>query len=244
MKRTGLGLLAVAALSLSLGQVALGADMRPRVAKAPPPPPPPPMIVSSWTGCYLGANIGGASANRSFREIYYSGYDDLGSHNATGFVGGGQIGCDYQFNTFVLGVRGMFDGSTQSGSHSVDNPPWGTDHYNTKVHWFGDVVGRLGFAISPSALIYAKGGWAWIRESHRLDSFSVSTTRNGWTVGGGAEWMFAPNWSVFAEYGYYNFGNKTWSGTWDTIRVKSEQHVGLVGVNFRFGAGGPFAARY
>ncbi|MGA9562645.1 MAG: porin family protein, partial [Pseudolabrys sp.] len=83
LKRTSL--LAVVAAAIVSTTGAFAADL-PR--KAPPayiPPPPPPL---TWTGCYIGANIGGAfgdaSATFNFGEI---------STNGSGFAGGGQIGC-------------------------------------------------------------------------------------------------------------------------------------------------------
>src|SRR5262249_55519438 len=69
----------------------------------------------SWTGCYVGANVGGGWASNSSNDVAGAvtgvAGADLGSHTAGGFIGGGQIGCDYQAGVCVFGLQGMFDGS-------------------------------------------------------------------------------------------------------------------------------------
>ena len=66
--------------------------------------------------------------------------------------------------------------------------------------------------------------------------------KNGYTVGGGLEYMFAPNWSAKAEYQYYNFGTTTFTAGPPAVvgaRLKDDEHSVKVGVNYRFGWGGP-----
>src|SRR5438876_19109 len=66
-------------------------------------------------------------------------------------------------------------------------------------------------------------------------------------VQGGFEYMFAPNWSAKAEYQYYNFGNTTFTtGPADIAgrSFRNDEHTAKVGVNYRFGWGGPAASRY
>src|SRR5581483_7120973 len=98
MKKFLLGAVAFAALVAS---PAIAADLRARpVYKAPPAPMTP---YFTWTGCYIGGNVGGAYAYKSFSDTagFYTGIpgQDLGSHGATGFIGGGQVGCDYQIGS-------------------------------------------------------------------------------------------------------------------------------------------------
>src|SRR5437660_1080789 len=69
----------------------------------------------------------------------------------------------------------------------------------------------------------------------------------GFSIGAGLEYMFAPNWSAKAEYQYYNFGSTTiTSGPADVVGVRGreDEHTVKVGVNYRFGWGGPSASRY
>src|SRR6266851_5433214 len=105
----------VAALStIALTQIAAAADL-PR--KAPAYTPPPPAPIYSWTGCYVGANIGaGWQKNKPHDPSWLDPLGnpwELGSVTDTGVVGGGQAGCNYQFagTGFVVGIQGMFDGA-------------------------------------------------------------------------------------------------------------------------------------
>jgi len=103
---------------------------------------------------------------------------------------------------------------------------------NRRVDWLGTVRGRLGWLITPTLLIYGDGGLAYGGISSTasiigqnvgvnlglccgnppFDSFGrFSETRVGWTAGGGAEWMFLPNWSAKVEYLYYDLGRVTYS---------------------------------
>ncbi len=227
-----------AAIAMLASVPALAADMAARpIYKAPPPPPAP---AYNWTGCYIGANLGGGWTHDEF----HFGAENEGTLNKAGFVGGGQVGCDYQFGSnFVIGVQGMFDGTTIKGT---DVDPNDTDRYPTTLHWFGTVTGRLGYLVTPSVLIYGKGGAAWVNES--IDYFSVGIlsgqtgdfTRNGWDAGGGLEWMFAPNWSAFVEFDHMGFGTKNVfvanvsppGGFTETIKQSVDKV--LVGVNWRF----------
>jgi len=239
----------IAGIALVAGAPAHAADLR---ARRPPPPPPPPVVapvpVFSWTGCYIGANIGGAWAHKDFSV---NGFDD-GSHSASGIAGGGQIGCDYQFaSNWLIGIQGMFDGADLTGDRS-----FGDETFHTKVRWFGTVTGRLGFLVTPSFLIYGKGGVAFVGDHHSFteDSSFASTgdfTRTGWDAGVGLEWMFFPSWSVWLEWDHMGFGdrNETFifpNGHFFVENVKQNVDKVLVGVNYRFGfgKGAPIAARY
>src|SRR5689334_19905965 len=99
MRKSSFMLLA-AAIGLAASQ-ASAADL-PRKAPAYAPPPPPMM---TWTGCYLGGNIGGAFGHFSIDTPF-----GTASEDGSGFAGGGQIGCDYQFSGgWVFGIRDNFD---------------------------------------------------------------------------------------------------------------------------------------
>src|SRR5206468_6342359 len=95
MKKILYASLAIAALVAS---PALAADMRAPVVKAPPMPAP----IYTWTGCYIGGNVGWGRTETRITD-FETGLDD-GRHTADGIVGGGQVGCDYQFaSNWVLG---------------------------------------------------------------------------------------------------------------------------------------------
>ena len=239
--RKSLLMLLAAAIGLAASQVASAADL-PR--KAPPPayiPPAPPMI--TWTGCYIGANIGGAfghaSADFNFGEV---------STNGSGFAGGGQIGCDYQFagTGWVIGIRNMFDGTSNNRSRTIDSGLLGGGVVNFDNRWFDTLTGRLGYAVAPTWLLYFQGGGAWANTSADITFNGVqfgqgSRTRSGWTVGGGVEWMFAPHWSAFLEGNYMDFGSNDRTAFFSVCPVggcafstKATEATVLVGVNYRF----------
>ena len=242
MRKHSLMLLAVA-IGLAASQ-ASAADL-PRKAPVYTPPPPPPI---TWTGCYLGANVGGVFSNRSADF----GFGEISADNS-GFAGGGQIGCDYQFagSGWVIGFRNMFDGtSLNRGGTFVDGVGNAVtvDFHN---NWFDALTGRLGYAFAPGWLLYGQGGVVWAKNSvdvtiNTVDFGSVSRTRTGWTAGGGVEWMFTRGWSAFLEGNYYDFGSNTFSVS-DTTGFcpggvcnfdnKTTAASVLVGLNYRWGWG-------
>jgi outer membrane immunogenic protein len=237
-----------AAMLAALAGSATAADLGTRPLYQPPPPPPP---VFSWTGCYIGANVGGGWASKSSNDVTGAitgvAGGDLGSHTASGVIGGGQVGCDYQAGAWVFGVQGMFDGSGMEGSNT---DPSGLFSINSQVRWFATVTGRVGFTAAPTVLVYAKGGAAWVRDDYTLTDFTgatlanASTNPSGWTVGGGVEWVVAGNWTAFAEYDYLDFGTPGVSFTSNLggpalpINIKQNINSFLVGINYRFGPRG------
>ena len=261
MKKILLGAIATAVLAVP----ALAADLPARTyTKAPIAMAP----VATWTGCYVGGNIGGGWQKTSATDVgpdIPTATADAGTDTGTGVVGGGQIGCDYQFaSNWVVGVQGMFDGAGVKGSHLASSAYAGdnTETFSTKTNWFATLTGRLGYAITPQALLYAKGGVAFVNENYTdTDPAAVppfagqgSTNRTGWTVGGGGEYKFSPNWSVFAEYNYIGLGTKTSNYSYNCgsgcpgfvnpypYAEKQNLQTVLVGVNYRWG--GPIVAKY
>jgi len=253
-------LMAAAIASVSFAGAASAADMRMPVKALPPPVP-----VLSWTGCYIGGNVGGVWDRTSQTQIakvtgVAVGPNDFGSSNGSGFTGGAQVGCDYQFaSRWVVGVQGMFDFSNFSDQHTLPAFPAFFDVDNLKDVF--TVTGRVGYLFTPALLGYVKGGGAWARADYNIFGFgpplfaSESATginRQGWTVGAGLEWMFVRNWSVFGEFNYMDFGNKDIGfvqapgtvGVADVVRTRLQVEQFLVGVNYRFNFGGPVAARY
>jgi outer membrane immunogenic protein len=251
MRKASLTLVA-AAIGLAASQ-ASAADL-PR--KAPPAPPPPPPL--TWTGCYIGANIGGA-----WGRVELDTPSGEFSKSGAGFAGGGQIGCDYQFagSGFVIGFRNMFDGTTNNRERTfaVTGPGGlisasGTAEFHNR--WFDALTGRIGYAWQPASLIYFQGGAVWSRVEADLtltttvagvttvNSGSVSDTKTGWTIGGGWEYRFAPQWSVFIEGNYYDFGTRdrtiftpatTACAAGCALSAKTTAATALIGVNYRFG---------
>jgi outer membrane immunogenic protein len=237
MKRILLATVAIAALGSAS---ALAADMQRPAYKAPMVVPPPAL---TWTGCYIGANIGGAFGHARATD------DTTGaevSGNGSGVAGGGQIGCDYQFGGgFVIGFRNMFDGTSNKKSGTFPSNAFGGTSAvaNFNNQWFDTLTGRVGYAVAPAWLLYVQGGGAWAHTSTNVTVGGVqfgqtSNTRTGWTAGGGVEWMFAPHWSAFLEGNYMDFGSKSGSVTTGgfvfPVSTKATETTVLVGVNYRF----------
>ena len=182
------------------------AGVRSRASVVPP--------LYSWTGCFIGPNAGGGWSGTAFKDA--TTLISLGTNNsATGFFGGGQVGCDYQFGWAVFGIQGMFDG-IRATSNNIWFPEAGPTAVNTtSLRWLSTVTARLGIAPLPTLMVYLRGGFAKIADDHSVqtlagqDLFTASPTRSGWTAGIGLEWGFAPNWSLFAEYNYGDFATET-----------------------------------
>jgi outer membrane immunogenic protein len=122
------------------------------------------------------------------------------------------------------------------------------------------VTGRIGYLFTPQLLGYVKGGGAWTNTYTTIYgnlpvnflSESASADRQGWTVGGGLEYMFAKGWSVFGEYNYADLGRKdiTFTQGPNTVGVPTinstrlTMQTALVGVNYKFNFAGPVVAKY
>lgn len=229
---------AIATLS-SIG--AMAADLG--VSRPTPAPIMAPAAPVTWTGCYIGGNIGGAFGQVSVDTPFRS-----ASVDNTGFAGGGQIGCDYEFaRGWVIGIRDMFDGTTNHHSRTIGAGPLAGDVVDFHNRWFDTLTGRLGYSAVPNVLFYAQGGAAWARTQTTITDpvgvqvRDVLATRTGWTVGGGVEWMFVPHWSAFLEGNYMDFGSESRTVfaaptcvAGCTINAKATEANVLVGVNYRF----------
>ena len=242
MRKSALTLLA-AVIGLAAGQ-ASAADLQRRApAPAYVPAAAPPI---TWTGCYIGGNLGGifGRAEADF------GFGDLSSDNS-GFAGGGQIGCDYQFaGGWVIGFRNMIDWANLSRDRTVNFDTGDRATVKIKNDWFDTLTGRIGYAVAPSWLFYGQGGAVWAKNSAEIhingdDVGTLSRTRTGWTAGAGVEWMFAPNWSAFLEANYMDFGSNdrnisaplTVCASGCAFSTKATATTVLAGVNYRFNWG-------
>lgn len=242
------GALIAAVSAIAFTQIAFAADIPTKapVYKAAP------VVAPSWTGCYVGANVGyGWQKNQAFDAIALL---DTGSDTGTGVIGGGQVGCDYQFaSRWVIGIQGMVDGVNIKGNHSYPGNPLEILNFSTK--WVATLTGRIGYVVVPQALLYVKGGAAWMQIDYS-DTYpgggvkysgAADVTRNGWTIGGGVEYAFLPNWAVFAEYNYTDVGSRNVALTYTcssgvcpflnpyTYTEKHNLQTVLVGLNYRFG---------
>jgi len=242
MKKFLLGTVALVALGTAS---AVAADLPARTyTKAPVYAAP----VYNWTGFYAGVHIGAAfGGDNGFTTTDPT---VVGSNRDAAFLGGGQIGADYQFApNWLVGIEGQISGLSNSDRNftTVDGA------LRDRSDWLASVTGRLGYTWGPG-LIYAKGGVAF-RDDAGLAATAgllpAVTDRNstGYTVGGGLEYMFAPAWSAKVEYQYYNFDttNVAYTGATagpQSLSYKDDLHTVKVGLNYRFNWGGPVVAKY
>jgi outer membrane immunogenic protein len=253
---------------------AFAADLRraPVYLKTPP-------VLYTWAGFYGGANGGwvGSAGNTITLTGTDTGTAGLGSMLAngvipgslnlgySGFLGGGQVGYNWQSGNWVLGLEGDLDWVSAKSSavfpDCVLPPPLNglapplTVNAARELDWLGTVRGRIGYTPTAPFLLYATGGLA-VGE-HKLGIGLVDTTAAppanlfgqtsstsvGWTVGAGAEWMFARQWSVKAEYLYVDLGNisstisyayPTGQNSTLTATVRDRDNIVRGGVNYHF----------
>ena len=179
--------------------------------------PLPPAPIRSWTGCYIGANLGGVWDKISDIRTG-QGHPlaplDYGSDKGSAFVAGDQAGCDYQVGKWIVGVEGQYDWGKVNSTHVI--PPFPRFSYNTTLSNFATLAGRAGYTVLPQAFLYGKAGGAWTRDnlsvtipaSSGLSEFA-NVNFTGWTIGGGLEWLALPNVSLFAEYEFIDFHAKS-----------------------------------
>ena len=253
---------------LLVSMFALGSFTAPVMAADLYPPVEP--IPFSWNGFYLGGHAGYGWSDKKWTLID-SGNPNTGpedcsgcgevktSYGMDGFLGGFQLGYNYQINTIVIGgeVDFSFSGMDGTGSWQAgegegdpgpDEPEFTTDrNASTELNWLMTVGPKLGMAMDQT-LFYAEGGLAVADEDYshlgnRDRIYKGSETRTGWFIGAGLEHAFDSNWSAKVEYNYIDFGSDdvslrrtTGSGETRTaiFDVDQDMHVVKFGLNYRF----------
>jgi opacity protein-like surface antigen len=122
----------------------------------------------SWTGCYIGVNMGGGAAPQSRVDtlgIFAPPGTSLGDMTARGVVGGGQLGCDYQVGSFVFGLQGLLDLSGMKGSNVL---PTTILVNNSFVQTVATFTGRVGYTVLPTLLLYGKFGGAFAHDIYNI----------------------------------------------------------------------------
>ncbi len=215
---------------------ALAADIPYR--QAPPPVEAPIVPLFTWTGLYLGGQIGYGWGTDTL-TVYPAGFGTNFTPN--GVVGGGHVGFNYQINQFVAGIEGDVEGTGISRTYSP-----GGAVYNTKIPVQGSIRGRLGVAFDQ-VLLYATGGGEFAGiDTNYTGLGSFSHTQAGWTVGGGIEYAITGNWSVRAEYRYTDFGHFTdftpiAFGLGSSVTHHETENAVRAGFSYKFD---PFGVRY
>lgn len=199
----------VAAALVMLAAPAFAADYRR------PPQYADPLVAAplfNWTGFYVGLNGG-------------YGWGTGAGVSTSGFVGGGQLGFNYQLNGgLVLGAEtdialsGM-DGTAAGVTFSTD--------------YLGSVRARLGYAVDR-VMLYGTGGLAYGRGDLQIGGLSNKQTQWGWALGGGIEAMVAPQLSARIEYLYMDLGHATYGSVFGPVNVGLTTGLLRAGVNYKF----------
>jgi outer membrane immunogenic protein len=198
-------ILLASAGAIAIAGSASAADLRPPPVYLPPPP------IFTWSGIYIGGQVGYAWGSDPIDEV-----DTVFDHNAffndkpNGVIGGAHLGYNLQIAQWVVGLEGSVDGTSLHGTRTSAGPLPVT--MSTRPDVQGSIRGRVGVAFDR-VLIYGTGGAAFsgITNNYSLGfpsflSESDTKTRTGWTVGGGLEYAVTNNWSIRAEYRYSDFG--------------------------------------
>jgi outer membrane immunogenic protein len=204
---------------------AVAADMMPLPYKAPVP-------VTSWTGCYVGADAGAAWSAQDVANSASPALDQagvVGTINGAGAVFGGYAGCNLQVTpVWVVGLEGDFSKTHLGGIVDASNvftsgapAPNGGIGWTSRLNWIATIRGRVGYVFGPDLMFFVTGGAAWGGSSYSaFDTFaagcpvcsgtSFSETNTGYVAGLGFDWTpWHNNWMVRVEYLYHNLGGAT-----------------------------------
>ena len=209
--------------TLLFGGPAFAADM---VVKAPPPITAPSY---NWTGLYVGANFGGGWSNGSLNIPGNNFYGGI-----TEFIGGAQVGYNFQADHILFGIEGDFDGA------SFDHPALPVPTLGSvSQHWISTVAGRIGL-VNDRWLVFGKVGGGWAQSTASLNSpggsWNGSSTNGGWLVGGGVEYGFKAHWTVKLEYDFLTQSNWT-STTVPPVALNRDIQMIKAGINYKFESG-------
>jgi outer membrane immunogenic protein len=255
-------ILVSAAVSALAATPVFAADLPVRARPAPPVAVAP---AYDWTGFYVGASLGGrwsdvtwTTTSPSFPGSLIGNSANLDSSTVRA---GGYVGYNWQFApNWLVGIEG--DIAWGDSDKSLAGFPGlcfaaGCGNFDTikvRERWDASLRGRLGFLATPTFLIYATGGAAWqdtevsanclgtaINASYCAIAVgnSVSTTKSGWTVGGGVETILWTNWLArleyrFADYGTIGFALPPAPVVGFTSNVELKTHTFYGGLAYKF----------
>jgi outer membrane immunogenic protein len=242
---------ALTSLLLGTSLAAKAADLPPAQPMAPRAPvayiPAAPMF--SWTGFYIGGNVGGGWSRGNVTDSLFGVNFDNG--NSASFLGGGQVGGNYQIGSFVIGAEADFDwfANNNNSSNGTTVPGGAVLQASANNRWETTLAARFGYAWDH-ALFYGKAGGGWVGAgnftvtnvtSGASGALSNSNTNVGWLVGAGVEYAFTQNWTAKLEYDYLALNNATYTVTVPGIGLadtftnggRNVQTV-TVGINYLF----------
>lgn len=217
---------------------------------------------TAWTGFYLGAHGGYAWADDPYTDpiaLFSAGDDVVRGTRSGGWIAGGHLGHNWQYDRIVTGFEADFSAAGIKGTtNTATDIKGGTLAFDEKAKYLGTLRGRLGFTPSGDILLYGTAGLAWERfERTEIDTIApgggVTTTglttpsdQFGWVAGVGGEMMLGnSNWIGRLEYLHYDFAHVLPDFVENDVSTSSgHQTVDLVraGVSYKFGAASPLTA--
>lgn len=244
--------------------LAVAADLPARSA-----PPLMAYVPYSWTGAYVGVHAGYGLLNTKRNDAavgsgsgsFSSGsgggnYSGSQHTNASGALGGVQLGYNQQYGSLVLGLEADVSATSIKGSTSATGSAFSSSsgsgfgggssalYASSRLNGIGTLRARLGFA-ADRALFYVTGGLAYGRIENSM-TYAVSTPewsgavsssqskwKTGWTLGAGMEYALTNNWSLKTEALYYDLGKKSYNASYSDINgflnsAGSAHNTGLI----------------
>jgi len=192
----------------------------------------------SWTGPYLGYNLGAGWNTQRFSSAF------AGDWNTTniGFMGGIQGGYNYQITSFVIGIEGEADFISASRSISSAPGPVNIIRPTGQWNWAATVGVRLGYTFD-NVLVFGKFGYGWVTQTLALSSplaldvttTFVSSTNGGGLIGAGIAYAFPGSaWTAKLEYDYVVMANRKFVvSVPNTVTVSPNLQMLKIGMNFR-----------
>lgn len=241
---------------LALTATASAADLPSRYAAPAPVMAAAPIF--TWTGFYVGAQVGYAWGEDETALFFGGAPVDLGGFatdsEPDGFVGGVHVGYNYQMGSVVVGIEGDLEGAGIDGELSATDAalPGYAASVSSEINFQGSIRARVGVALDR-ALVYATGGLAFanIENTYAATlpagnvfglpagtySESFDDTQWGWTIGAGVEYAITNNLTARVEYRYTRFDsydNSTALIAGGAAEQEPEFHTVRAGVSYKF----------
>jgi outer membrane immunogenic protein len=187
-----------------------------------------------WSGAYVGATLGYGFGDSEFDFAPAAGLNQ-GDYNIDGFLGGGQIGYNFQMDQFVFGPEVSYWGSDVSGTGPDVFP---NQEGKTDVNWLAMFNARLGIS-HERWLGYVTGGYALGEVDYALivggaTFLESSKSHDGWNIGVGVEHALTDNFIVGVEYRFIDLGNETHSDPLGDHNIDAEIHSAMLRASWKF----------
>jgi outer membrane immunogenic protein len=192
---------------------------------------PPPLPTYSWSGLYIGVHAG-----YGWTDIDWTAGGTTVNDNGGGWLGGGQVGYNWQRGALVFGVEADISGSGIEGTTAC---PAALADCRHEIGWLASVRGRVGVAGNGNrTLFYATAGGAWADFDYAATGRpGFSDTQFGWVGGGGIEHFLTPKLSARVEYLYYSFDGvtaPTGALAGSPVDLDPSMHTVRFGLNLKF----------